>query len=339
MRYKKFKVSELFSRFENGRTNQTLLEDGNDCFYIGAKKSGNGVMKYCKLNPSLVHEGNCILFICNGAGSVGYSLYMDRPFMATSDIVIGYNSHLTPNIGLYLVTLLDLERPRYSYGRKWKSSLRNTTIPLPVDDYEQPNWAWIEQFVTNNIIPKLPNRAKSIFSSSVDTSSLSEAISLSSTEWEYVKLKDVFSQIYKARPHVKANLSIGDIQISGTVPFISRTESNNGCDGYVSKDDVLVEKGNAITIGDTTATFFYQEADFTTGDHMIICRHHRLNKFTAAFIKTILDLEKYRFNYGRAFKKELIEEHLVRLPILPTKELNWDFMENYIKSLPFSANI
>lgn len=149
----------------------------------------------------------------------------------------------------------------------------------------------------------------------------------------------ILGQIYKARPHVKANLSIGDIQISGTVPFISRTESNNGCDGYVSKDDVLVEKGNAITIGDTTATFFYQEADFTTGDHMIICRHHRLNKFTAAFIKTILDLEKYRFNYGRAFKKELIEEHLVRLPILPTKELNWDFMENYIKSLPFSANI
>lgn len=340
MRFNKFSVSQLFPELENGKANQTLLEDGDDCFYIGAKKNDNGVMRYCKYNSDLVQNGNCILFICNGAGSVGYSLYMDRPFMATSDVVAGYNENLTPFIGLYLVSLFDLERPRYSYGRKWKNTLRQTTISLPVDENDEPDWKWMEDFMKEHILLSAPSRTKELFLHSVNTDSIiSNHFNLTGRPWEYIELNEVFTRIYKAQPHVKSNLNISERMIDGYVPFISRTESNNGCDGYVNAEDVEIESGNAIIIGDTIASIFFQEFPFTTGDHIVICRTPNLNKYNALFIVTILRLEKYRFNYGRAFKKQIVETHKIKLPVKSDGTPDWEFMENYIKGLPFSSNL
>lgn len=340
MRFKKFTVSQLFPILENGKANQTILEDGDDCFYIGAKKSENGVMRYCRYNSDLVQRGNCLLFICNGAGSVGYTLYMDRPFMATSDIVAGYNENLTPYIGIYLVSLFDLERPRYSYGRKWKNTLRNTTIPLPVTENDEPDWQWIETFMREHILLSAPSRTKDLFLKSININPvLPNRVQLNDVSWEYVKLSSIFERIYKAQPHVKSNLSITERLFDNYVPFISRTESNNGCDGYVSIEDVVIEPGNAIIIGDTTASIFYQEFPFTTGDHIVVCRTSNLNKYVALFLVTILRLEKYRFNYGRSFKKQIVESHQIKIPVSSNGSPNWQFMEDYIKSLPFSDSI
>lgn len=94
------------------------------------------------------------------------------------------------------------------------------------------------------------------------------------------------------------------------------------------------EAGNSIIIGDTTATIFYQEDDFATGDHIIVCRSKKLNKYNALFLKTILDKERYKYSYGRAFKMESLKNTNILLPaILVNKyyEPDWEYMENFIK--------
>ena len=46
---------------------------------------------------------------------------------------------------------------------------------------------------------------------------------------------------------------------SEKIEFITRTDTNNGCDCYVNEKDISgIEKGNAIIIGDTTSTIYYQ---------------------------------------------------------------------------------
>ena len=42
-------------------------------------------------------------------------------------------------------------------------------------------------------------------------------------------------------------LSIKDVLEDGTVPFISRTAVNNGCDGYVDVDKSAITKGDCLT--------------------------------------------------------------------------------------------
>ncbi len=126
-----------------------LLEEGNEIEYIGAKKDENGVMCLVKRNDSLVTKGNCIIFICDGQGSVGYANYIDHDFIGSTTLSVGYNNHLNEKSGLFLVTVLDLERYRYSFGRKYKTNLAKAKIKLPATPTGDPDWEYMEKFIEN----------------------------------------------------------------------------------------------------------------------------------------------------------------------------------------------
>ena len=146
----KFKISNIFPppNLVNCRcSNAGDLADGTDVFYVGAKKDVNGTMKRVEYDKKLITKGNCIVFICDGQGSVGYSNYMNTDFIGSTTLTVGYNQHLNKYVGLVLVTLLDLERPKYSYGRKYRKFLPDTEIILPVDKTGEPDWQLMEQFI------------------------------------------------------------------------------------------------------------------------------------------------------------------------------------------------
>ena len=66
---------------------------------------------------------------------------------------------------------------------------------------------------------------------------------------------------------------------------------------------------------------------------MVICRADWLNLYTALFLISILKQEKYKYSYGRAFKMDLISNTIIKLPSTPDNEPDWNYMEQYIKSL------
>lgn len=335
MNYKKFTIAELFPILQNGKGNQGLLEKGEDCFYIGAKKSQNGVMFSCEYDSDLVQPGNCILFICNGAGSVGYTLYMDRPFIATSDIIAGYNQFLNPYIAMYLVTLLDLERPRYSYGRKWKSTLKNTTVLLPITIDGLPNWSWIESFMKNKIQSQLPSRAKEVWLKTANYDSINPTLlQLDTSNWKPFKYDQLFI-IKKGKRLTKADM------IDGNIPYIGAIDSNNGVSAYIS-NNMHIHSANTISVSynGSVAEVYYQPVPFwATDDVNVFYPKFKMNKYIAMFLVTLIHKEKYRFNYGRKWVLDLMKKSTMYLPVLNNGSPDWQFIENYIKSLPFSANI
>lgn len=161
-------------------------------------------------------------------------------------------------------------------------------------------------------------------------------MNLNVCNWNEFRLGDLFSEMYKAEAHVKADFECFNGYRYNAIKFISRTEMNNGCDCYVLNNDLTgIEEGNAISIGDTTATCFYQGDRFICGDHMVICRAKWLNMYTALFILSILKQEKYKYSYGRAFKMELISNTIIKLPTTAEGMPDWTFMESYIKTLNY----
>lgn len=123
------------------------MEDGNDIYYIGAKKEDNGIMRRVAYDATLVTKGNCIIFICDGQGSIGYSNYMNEDFIGSTTLSVGYNEHLNKYVGLFIVAILDLERPKYGYGRKYRNTLLTTEIRLPVDANGEPDWKFMENYI------------------------------------------------------------------------------------------------------------------------------------------------------------------------------------------------
>ena len=352
--WKGFAIHKLF-KLENGKANQGMLEEGKECFYIGAKKDDNGVMIHCMKDSELMQKGNCIIFICNGQGSVGYANYMDVDFIGTTDIVAGYNKNLNEYIGLFIATVLCQERPKYSFGRKWKTHLKNTIIDLPIQcnadgtpyidctyQYSSegyvPDWKWMEEYIKNLHYKPLTtaNSESNILKFNVD-------------EWKEFNLIDLF-QISIAK-----SADIGNLE-EGNIPFVGRTDINNGIQGFV--DPIHITNGRCITISMVgTNVALYQEKDFQASQNIAILRNKDISLCGALFICSMINFEmNLKYSYGRTVGKKNIENMILRLPALRNSDgtlivdktckyssngyiPDWQWMENYIKSLPYGDRL
>ncbi len=160
---------------------------------------------------------------------------------------------------------------------------------------------------------------------------------LFSSKWDKFKLTDLFI-IKKGKRLTQANMK------EGNTPFIGASSRNNG---YTNKIGNLENHhpGGLITVSynGSIAEAFYQPVEFVASDDVnIFYPKFKLNPHIAIFICTIIFNEKYRFTYGRKWHMELMEESYIWLPATMTDSKivpNWEFMENYIKSLPYSSNL
>ena len=151
-----FSLDEIFSDFCSGKISNTkVLDDGDDIYYLGAKKDNNGVISKHKYNEQYISKGNCIVMICDGQGSIGYNNYMNQDFFGTINLALGYNNKLNKYNAMFLVSIMDLERPKYSFGRKRKPTLTNSAIKLPAKKSKdkkgniiyEPDWKYMENYI------------------------------------------------------------------------------------------------------------------------------------------------------------------------------------------------
>lgn len=322
-----FRISVLFPILQNGKANQGMLSDGTECFYVGAKKNDNGVMLHCAYDEDLIQKGNCIIFICNGQGSVGYANYMDVNFIGTTDIVAGYNENLNQYNGLFIATVLCQERPKYSFGRKWKTHLKDTVIKLPQTLDGNPDWKYMEQYI------------KSLNHKPLTTMNKSEnVLQLDIENWKEFKVGDFFD-IHPTK--FIEGVSAGDC-VSYGVPLVVNSAENNGIAGLC--DMLPTEEGNIVTFSDTTDgnTFFYQPKPFIGFAHVqgMYPKTRKWSKEELLFLSTIMMFDsKGKYSYGRKMRRDIILEIKIKLPVDKTGNPDWQFMKNYIKSLPYGDRI
>ena len=359
--WKSFITERLFSKFENGKTNQQMLTDGDDCFYVGAKRDDNGIMLHCAKDGTLLTKGNCIVFICNGQGSVGYANYMDVDFMGTTDIVAGYNDNLNQYTGLFLATIYSLERPKYSFGRKWKTHLKTTIVSLPVkhnsdgsvfidkthkysDEGYVPDWKFMENYI------------KSLYHKPLTTINKSGNVSSLNVEnWKEFRISNLFN----------VELSTGDIKEdevdAGNIPLVSSGETNNGIVKHITAagdGKAMIFSGNKITL-DMFGNAYYQAEPFYAVSHgrvNILSSKFILNQYIGLFVTSIIKREQFKYSYGRAVYSSVAGNMIIKLPIKHNSDgsvfidethkysdegfvPDWEFMENYIKALPYGDRL
>ena len=67
-------------------------------------------------NEELKVEGNALVFIKTGEGSVGLTLYKAEDFIPHKNVYIGYNVSLNKYIGLFIATMYNKQKFIYNYG-------------------------------------------------------------------------------------------------------------------------------------------------------------------------------------------------------------------------------
>lgn len=126
-----------------------------------------------------------------------------------------------------------------------------------------------------------------------------------------------------------------EILKAGKFPYVVRMGSNNGQRGFINEDEKYLNEGNTISFGQDTATMFYQEKPYFTGDKIKILKSkdERFSKINAQFF--ILSMSKTFSSFswgGSSFNVKILANQKIQLPTKNGK-IDFEFMESFISEL------
>ena len=352
--WKEFYLGKLFDIRKGKRLTAADQEDGNNN-YIGAIDSNNGVANHIGQAP--IHEGNTISLSYNG--SVGEAFYQFEPYWATDDVnaLYSYYDDFNQYIGLFIATVLRKEKYKFSYGRKWTLENMNVSIiKLPIqhnadgtpyidsnhiysEDGYVPDWQFMEDYM------------KSLHHKPLTTkSTVGNGLELKVDKWEEFHIIDLF-EIKRGNIN-----SLNEVE-NGDVPIVSASGDNEGISFY---GNVLAPYCNNITVsmnGVNTGFTAYHGYEFNiNSDCCVLLQKFDMNQCIGIFIATVIGMLRYKYSYGRKMTVERISVENIRLPIqhnpdgTPYIDPNhtysedgyvpdWQFMEDYMKALPYGDRL
>lgn len=151
-------------------------------------------------------------------------------------------------------------------------------------------------------------------------------------EWGKYKLGDLF-EINSYKKRFDANKV--NILENWNFPYVVRTSLNNGIRWYINENESFLNDWNTISFGQDTATMFYQEKPYFTGDKIKILKskYKNFNKKNAHFFIKTMEKSFSSFSWwSSSFSVKIIENVEIQLPTKNWK-IDFEFMENFIKEL------
>ncbi len=309
-------LSEVFDIVYGSQLDLNKLEvdSKNGVNFISRSRENLGVFTKIKkiANKTLFTKGSITVTL--GGSYLLSSFVQKEDFYTAQNIkVLTPKQPLTSLQKKFYCYAIEHNRFRYtSHGREANKTLNDLLVPALENI---PDWVNTTKIVQ-------PNK-NSVTNKSYD---------LNIENWKCFLYEDIFDIKKGCTPKNKVN---------GDIFLVSATALNNGVSKKITSPFSPNNKG-LITVSSNGAVgdAFYQNKDFyATGDVNILIPKFKVNPFISMFLNTIIRQEKFRFNYGRKWGKEKILTHKIKLPVDKNNQPDWQFMEDYIKSLPYSKSL
>lgn len=330
--WREFRVGDLFELERCKCSNATMLGDG-DIPYVGATVNNNGIIKYVSdiIDGTWVSEGNCIVFICDGQGSNGYQVYIAPDFIGSTTCKIGRIDGLNELRALFLISVLNLNRSRYSYGYMEKrnmTALSNEVIKLPVTPGGEPDWDYMEQYMK-----AVMDRQAHVIDSLTRISKEKHPVDVGT--WCEFRVGDLFETIKDGKQVPTGSMvSMHDL-VKGDVDRITVTDKNNGVVGQYSVDsDVFNVYENFISISFLGSVFYHPgKASLDMKVHCLKPIGVVLNEFTGLFLVAVIRNILHGLDYTNQISSSMLPSLRLVLPVTPGGEPDWSYMEQYMRAV------
>lgn len=339
-KWKWFKISDIF-QVKAGKYHYKDEYESGSTPYLSATAVNNGVGE----NISLIPEFNGGIITTEKVKCTAF--YQPKPFCATSDVNIikrKDGKSINQYVGLFLASIIDFnESFRWTYGRQCRvNDTENIRIKLPVNLEGEPDWQFMENYIKDTIIPQLPKKAQKVWLKKYNTQPQDkQGLGLNTDKWKWFELGTLFS-INRGK-----TLTSDDKEYySGDIPCVNGTSTNNGVLCYLSDD--IETKGfkkqpvpslSLCRVGTSGLTFVQTKPYYIADNAFCLKFKENQNIYAYLFISTLLDKECVKYCYGRTISSEKYMHTRIKLPVTPEGTPDWQFMEDYIKSLPYSRNL
>lgn len=284
--------------------------------FVSAKGTNNGISARIKENKQAKKYKAGVITVALKGSVMSAFLQLEDFYIAHQTAVLYPKTKLTDAQFLYYCMCLNANKYKFSFGRQADRTLKEIIIP---SISEIPTWV-------NDIDLHKYHHSQGAFNGI-------PIPELNISTWNLFNFQELFI-IRKGKRLTKAKM------VHGSVPFIGSIDSNNGLRQYISQKSN--HEGNTITVNynGSVGEVFYQPKPFWASDDVnVLYPKFQLNQYIGMFIATMIKKEKFRFNYGRKWEVERMKNSTVKLPTNKDGQPDWQFMENYIKSLPYSSNL
>ena len=119
----------------------------------------------------------------------------------------------------------------------------------------------------------------------------------------------------------------------GTTPIVSATNDNNGITTYVDLEPIF--KAPLITVERVTGSAFVQLSDFVTvPDDVVVLKPIRDDIGLEFMLHTtlLIRMNRWKYCYGRKLTSKRIKKIRLPIPINGKKEIDLEYIENFVKS-------
>lgn len=152
------------------------------------------------------------------------------------------------------------------------------------------------------------------------------------TQWKPFRLLDFFE--------FKRGTRLTKVERErGKVPLVTAGEGNLGVKEYIGNADQEIFE-NAITI-DMFCNSYTHIQPFCCDDNVLVLQPKlpEINQFVMLFLNKVIEMDKYRYQYGRQYRQKDLKQHEVYLPVNEQGLPDWVFMADFIQQLPYANEI
>lgn len=307
-------VDDLFyvysgSKLDYGKQTESV----NGINFVSRNSNNNGVVGKVVLEKEMkVYKKGDITVPLGGS-------YLLSAFVQNEDFVTAQNVNvLRPKKQMkdiekwFYCYALRLNRFKFSaFGREVNKYIKDIKLPDKI-----PDWVYkhkLEKLKTKNV-------------------SNSECLKLGT--WKNIKIKELFDVVGSKTTSINKLEEYG----SGKYPYVTTQSKNNGVADFF---DYYTENGNILTIDSAVLGFCtYQEFDFSASDHVEkLIPKFKMNKYIALFFVTLINMENFRYNYGIKYNQTRIKETNIKVPVNKDNNPDFEYMEKFIKNLPYGDMI
>lgn len=308
------KVKDLFTLSQGNSFELINMELSNhsNINFVSRTAQDNGVVaQVCEDDVIKPFPAGCITVALGG--SVLSSFVQLKTFYTAFHIaVLQPKKELTLQEKLYYCMCIQANKYRYSYGRQANKTLKDIELPDAV-----PEWV--------HATPILPY-------TTANANNTPPVLDIE--KWGEFTLGQLFDFV-KGRRLTKEDMS------EGRTKYLGAIRENNGIRQLIDVPAIFKENCITVNYNGSVGEAFYQSTPFWATDdvNVLYAKGWRLNKYIAMFITTVIKANRYKFSYGHKWTMEKMKQSVIKLPINVQGLPDWNYMENYTKSLLYSDRI
>ena len=118
----------------------------------------------------------------------------------------------------------------------------------------------------------------------------------------------------------------------GEYPYVTTQAVNNGVAGFYN---YYTEDGNCLVVDSAVlGTCTYQKQNFSASDHVeVLLPKFEMNENIALFLTTIINMEQYKYSYGRKRSQTKLKKEYMLLPQDSEGNPDWEYMDEFMENL------